>query len=86
MECPDSELQYINLKSDGWADATKKAHEIAQDETPPSLRDEVYLVEHVHYAHNPKFAMGVPPGKYQELAEYMVRERVKRQKYQDMAK
>ena len=74
MECSDGELRYINLKSDGWSDATKKAHEIAQDEKPPSARDADHLGEHVHYAHNPAFKTGVPPGhgKFQELAEFVV--------------
>ena len=80
-----SALHYVDLRSDGWAHATEPAHEIAQDGPPPMLRDGDYRGEHVNYGHNPDHPMGVPPGKYQELVEYMVRERVKRQKYQDMA-
>ena len=85
MEDRDGAQHYIDVRSDGWAHATKPTHEIAQDTPPPILRDGDYRGAHCNYGHNPDHPTGVPPGKYQELIEYMVRERAKRQKYQDMA-
>ena len=55
-----------------------------QDEKPPNTRDLKYRGQYTHHGHNPNFKQGVPPGKFQELAEFLIKERVMRQKYQAM--
>ena len=84
--CPDDGLRYLNLLSDEWDDGTTMVAAMVQDEKPPNTRDAPYRGEHTHHGHNPNFKHGVPPGKYQELAEFVVKEREKRQRYQAMYK
>ena len=78
--CPEEdELRYLNLLSGEWGDGTAAVAAMFQDEKPPDVK---YRGEHTHHGHNTKFKQGVPSGKYQELAEFLVKERVKRQRYQ----
>ena len=77
--CSDDELRYLNLRSEEWDDGTTTVTAMFKDEKPP---DRNHKGQHTHYGHNPTFKTGVPPGKFQELAEFLVKERVKRQRYQ----
>ena len=86
MTRPDDDLGYINLLSAEWADGTTKVDALVQYEKPPNPRGAVSRGEHDVYAHNPDYPTGVPPGKFQEVAEFVVKERSKRQRYQAMAR
>ena len=85
MEDSNGTLCYFDLRGDEWADAKSPAHEIKQ-EPPEALRDGDYRGAHLDYGKNPAHPTGVPPGKYQELMEYMVRERAEQQRYQEKAR
>ena len=86
MTRPDDDLGYINLLSAEWADGTTKVDALVHNEKPPNPRGAVSSGEHDVYGHNSDYPHGVPPGKFQELAEFVVKERSKRQRYQAMAR
>ena len=86
MTRPDDDRGYINLLSAEWADGTTKVDALVHNEKPPNPRGAVASGEHDVYGHNSEYPHGVPPGKFQELAEFVVKERSKRQRYQAMAR
>ena len=86
MTSPDDDLGYINLLSAEWDDGTTKVDALVHNEKPPNPRGAVASGEHDVHGHNSEYPRGVPPGKFQELAEFVVKERSKRQRYQAMAR